>query len=421
MTVSNAARGVGTNWAGTYTFTAKRLHYPRTLDEVREIVSRSPRVRALGTRHSFNDGADNDGDLVSLADLELDPVIDPAASTVTVAAGIRYGVLASYLQQNGYALHNMGSLPHISVAGAVSTGTHGSGDTSGNLSTAVSGLEIVSGRGAVISVTRDDRDFEGMVVGLGALGIVTRVTLDLQPSFDMRQDLYDDLPWDTLLGDVAAVTSSAYSVSLFTNWLGESLERVWMKTKLERGEPSTMPEVLFGAHRSSIEREADYDNITVRGGVPGPWSERLPHFRLDATPSHGDEIQTEYFIDRSNAVDALGALRAMGEQIAPHLRVAELRTVASDSLWMSPAYGRDTLGIAFTWKNEPDAVARLATLIEAALAAYDPRPHWGKLFAMDAAAVAPKYERLADFGALADRLDPDRQFRNEYLERVLGI
>jgi xylitol oxidase len=421
VSVSETASGIGTNWAGTYTFGAKRLHYPRTLDDVREIVSRSPRVRALGTRHTFNDIADNSGDLVSLADLEFLPVIDPAALTVTVAAGTRYGVLASHLQQNGYALHNMGSLPHISVAGAVSTGTHGSGDANGSLSTAVTALEIVSGRGSVLTVTREHPDFEGMVVGLGALGIVTRVTLELQPTFDMRQDLYDDLPWDALLGDVDAVTSGAYSVSLFTNWLGESLEHVWLKTRLEHGEPSMMPDTVFGARRSPIEREADYDNITVRGGVPGPWSERLPHFRLDATPSHGDEIQSEYFIDRSNAVEALSGLRAMGEQIAPHLRVTELRTVAADSLWMSPAYRRETLAIAFTWKNEPAAVTRLAPLIEAVLAPYDPRPHWGKLFAMDATVLAPKFERLAAFRGLVDRLDPDRQFRNPYLERVLGI
>ncbi|MCU1558037.1 MAG: FAD-binding protein [Microbacteriaceae bacterium] len=419
--MGNATSDIGTNWAGTYTFTAKRLHHPETVDEVQEIVSRSRRVRPLGTRHSFNDIADNDGDLVSLDEFVSTPVIDPAASTVTVTAGVRYGVLASWLQLNGYALHNMGSLPHISVAGAISTGTHGSGDTNGTLSSAVSGLEIVSGRGELITARRGDPDFAGMVVSLGALGVLTRVTLDIQPTFDLRQDLYDDLPWDALLGDLEAVTSRAYSVSLFTDWLGDTLERVWLKTRMEDGEPATMPDAMFGAHRVAVERETDSGNNTVRGGVPGPWSERLPHFRLDATPSHGDEIQAEYFVDRSNAVAALGVLRAMGERIAPHLRIAELRTVAADGLWMSPAYDRETLGIAFTWKNEPDAVIGLTGAIETALAPFDPRPHWGKLFTMDASVIGQRYERLADFSALADRLDPDRQFRNEYLERVLGI
>ena len=426
--MTNAGLDVGANWSGTYDYTAKRVHHPTTLDEVQEIVSRSPRVRPLGTRHSFNDLADSDGELISLVDFDSAMTIDPDAHTVVVGGGVRYGVLASYLQQHGYALHNMGSLPHISVAGAISTSTHGSGSANGSLSTSVSGLEIVSGRGEVITATRKDSDFDAMVVSLGALGVITRVTIDIQPTFNARQDLYDDLPWDALLADFGAVMSSAYSVSLFTDWLGDSIQCLWIKTRLERGEPTTVPDALFGANRAPIvatrvlfDGAIDHDNMTARGGVVGPWSERLPHFRLDSTPSNGDEIQTEFLVDIADAADALRAVRALGEQIAPHLHVTELRTVAGDSLWLSPAYGRDSLCIHFTWKNEPDAVAALVPLIESALAPFDPRPHWGKWFTLDASTLAPKYERLGDFAAIADRLDPDRQFRNGYLERVLGL
>jgi xylitol oxidase len=415
---------VGPNWAGTYEFAASGLLVPGTLDELQSLVRATPRIRALGTRHSFNDLADSAGELVSLAGLEWAPELDTDRMTVTVAAGTRYGVLASWLQSRGFALHNMGSLPHISVAGAISTATHGSGNANGNLSTGVAGLQLVTGGGALLDVDRAHPDFDGMVVGLGALGIVTRVTLDIQPTFDVRQDVYLDLSWDVLLADVEAVTSSAYSVSLFTNWIGDTLGQLWLKTRLTDGEPGALPESMFGAAaaRGRERPIADGDdNMTVRGGIPGPWSERLPHFRLDSTPSNGDEIQTEYFVDRRDASAALSAVRELGEAITPHLLVTELRTVAADDLWLSTASGRPSLAIHFTWRNQPGAVRGLLPRIEAALAPFDARPHWGKWNGLVAAGIAPLYPRLPHFAALAERLDPQRQFRNVYLERVLGL
>ncbi|UFS58021.1 D-arabinono-1,4-lactone oxidase [Subtercola endophyticus] len=419
------ASTVGPNWAGTYEFGAARLHTPRSTAEVQEIVAASPRVRSLGTRHSFNDIADSTGDLVSLVDLPPEVSIDADARTVTVAAGTRYGALAVALQAEGWALHNMGSLPHISVAGAVSTATHGSGNRNGNLATAVAGLEFVAGRGELVSVTREHPAFAGMVVSLGALGVITRVTLDIQPTFDVRQDVYIDLPWDALLESFEEVTGSAYSVSVFTNWLGDTAEGLWLKTRLVDGEPRSLPGTLFGAtasvSKATSPADEGRDNTTVQGGVPGPWSERLPHFRFDATPSNGDEIQSEFFIDRAHAPAALSVLRSMGSRIAPHLLVTELRTVAQDELWLSMAYGRPSLGIHFTWKNDPAGVYALLPDIEAALAPFGARPHWGKAFTASAAAIAPLYERLPDFAALAALYDPDRQFRNAYLSRVLAL
>ncbi|MEA9984783.1 MULTISPECIES: FAD-binding protein [Subtercola] len=413
----------GLNWAGNYEFTAPRLHTPGSVDEVQQIVASAERVRALGTKHSFNAIADSAGDLISLVDLP--PAIEIAADgrTVTVAAGTRYGIVASLLQAEGFALHNMGSLPHISVAGAVSTGTHGSGNTNGNLSTAVSGLEIVSGRGELVSVTREHPSFAGMVVGLGAFGVVTRVTLDIQPTFDVRQDLYVDLPWDAVLADFEAITSGAYSVSLFTNWVGDTLSQVWLKTVVRDGQPASMPSDFFGATPAplTVSSPAGSDNTTVTGGVVGPWSERLPHFRLDSTPSNGDEIQSEFFVDRAHAAAALSVVRELGERIAPHLLVTELRTMAGDELWLSPAYGRDSLAIHFTWKNEPEAVMALLPDIQAALAPFGARPHWGKANTLTSATVAPLYERLPDFAALAEVYDPDHQFRNAYLTRMIGL
>jgi xylitol oxidase len=419
------ASAVGANWAGNYEFGAARLHTPASVEEVQSVVAASPHVRALGTRHSFNDLADSSADLITLVDLPPELEIDADARTVTVAAGTRYGAVAAALQSEGWALHNMGSLPHISVAGAISTGTHGSGNRNGNLATAVSGLEFVTGRGELVRVTRDTPSFAGTVVSLGALGVITRVTLDLQPTFDVRQDVYVDLPWEALLESFDDITSAAYSVSVFTNWLGDSLEQVWLKTRLQAGEPGVLPPTFFGAtaSRSKIATlaGAELDNTTMQGGVPGPWSERLPHFRFDATPSNGDELQSEFFVDRAHAAAALSVVRTLGERIAPLLLVTELRTVAADELWLSMAYGRDSLGIHFTWKNEPPAVFALLPELEAALAPFGARPHWGKVFTSDAQSVVPLYERLPEFAALAEVYDPDRQFRNDYLERVLGL
>ncbi|QNE47614.1 FAD-binding protein [Glaciihabitans sp. INWT7] len=414
---------VGVNWAGNYRFGAAELRRPESVEELQALVIASPRIRALGTRHSFNDLADTTGTLVSLVEREPEPRLDTDRMTVSVAAGTRYGVLASWLADRGFALHNMGSLPHISVAGAIATGTHGSGNALGNLSTAVAGLQSVTGEGTLLEVDRSDPQFDGMVVSLGALGIVTRVTLDIQPSFDVRQDVYTGLPWDNVLAEFEQITAAAYSVSLFTDWRGDSLQSAWFKTRLAPGESGSMPPTLFGtvastAEVSLVEGES---NTTVQGGIPGPWSERLPHFRLDSTPSNGDELQTEYFVDRRTAPEALAAVRALGESIAPHLLITELRTIAADDLWLSTANGRPSLAIHFTWKNEPEAVARLVPQIQAALAPFGARPHWGKVNTMAVADLAALYPRLAEFTSLAERLDPQHRFRNAYLERVLGL
>ena len=414
---------VGANWAGNYVFRAPELRTPETIEQLQDLVGASRRIRALGTRHSFNDLADSVGTLVSLVDREPEPRLDSQRMTVSVAAGTRYGVLASWLNVQGFALHNMGSLPHISVAGAVATGTHGSGNALGTLSTAVAGLQLVTGEGQLLEVGRSHPQFDGMVVSLGALGIVTRVTLDIQPTFEVRQDVYVDLPWHVALAEFEAITSSAYSVSLFTDWRGDTLQSAWFKTRLASGESGSMPAAMFGAPAAMTETSLaeGENNTTVQGGIPGPWSERLPHFRLDSTPSNGDELQTEYFVDRRQAPGALAAVRSLGESIAPHLLITELRTTAADDLWLSPANGRPSLAIHFTWKNEPEAVARLTPQIQAVLAPFDARPHWGKCNTMTVADVARLYPKLPEFASLAERMDPQHRFRNAYLERVLGL
>lgn len=410
-------------WAGTYTFTAPRITAATSIAEVQRVVAEAAaageRVRALGTRHSFNGIADTAGTLVTILGIDPDPVLDEAARTVTVGSGIRYGELAVWLEQHGWALHNMGSLPHISVGGATATGTHGSGNLNGTLSTAVRALEYVAADGSLVTVRQGDPDFAGLVVGLGAFGIVVRTTLAVQPSYEMRQDTFTGLAWDAVLDDLEEITGASYSVSLFTDWLGDTMGTSFRKTRVTGDAASADgdTDTWQGATRDADAGifGSKEDNHTGRG--VGRWLDRLPHFRLDSTPSHGDEIQTEYFVDRAQGADALRAVRALGARIAEHLLITELRTTASDELWLSGSYERETLAIHFTWKNEPAGVHALLPEIEAALAPFDARPHWGKVNRVDAATLARVHPRLSDARALFERLDPAGTFSNGYLEQ----
>jgi xylitol oxidase len=417
---SHVAAGLH-NWSGTYQFTARTVINARTVGEVQRAVAAGGRVRALGTRHSFNDLADNGATLVSVTGIAPDPVIDEAAGTVTVGAGMSYGALAAWLQDRGWALGNLGSLPHISVGGATATATHGSGSRNRVLSAAVAGLEYVTAGGELAQADRATEGFDGMPVGLGAFGIVVRVTLDIEPSYLVRQDAYTGLPWDRVLADIDAVMGAAYSVSLFTDWSGDSLHAAWVKRRVV--DPAEgVPEEFFGARRDPGPVrfiDAPADNLTVLG-VAGPWAQRLPHFRLDSTPSNGDEIQSEYFVDRRQGAAALEAVRKRSRSITPLLMVSEIRSTASDRLWLSGSQGRETMAIHFTWRNRPDEVDAVLREVEEALEPFDARPHWGKVSHVTAARVARLYPRLGDARDLFERLDPEGRFSGQRLER-LGV
>jgi xylitol oxidase len=311
-----------TNWAGNYRYRARQVHRPSTLEQVAEVAATTPRLRALGSGHSFTDIADS-AELITLESLPAEVVVDHASATVSLSAGLRYGELAVALADEGVALANLASLPHISVAGAVATATHGSGDANGNLATAVAALELVTSDGGVIASSRGDADFNGLVVGLGALGVVTRITLDIEPSYEVRQRVFEGLSWEALLEHFDAIAASGYSVSVLTLW-AEPDNRVWVKTRVSEA-PELLLAELFGASAATVERHVIAGlsplNCTPQLGVPGPWSERLPHFRLGFTPSNGEEIQSEYLVPRRNAIAALAALRARGERIRPVLQV----------------------------------------------------------------------------------------------------
>ncbi|QSB13315.1 FAD-binding protein [Natronosporangium hydrolyticum] len=416
------------NWAGNVTFGAGRVHRPATVGELRRLVAGADRVRALGTGHSFNRIADTTGDLVSVAGLPATIEIDRERAAVTVAAGVRYGELVAELHQAGFALPSLASLPHISVAGACATGTHGSGDGIGNLATLVSALELVTADGELVELRRDvDGDrFSAAVVGLGALGVVTSLTLDLVPTFQIRQYVYEQLPHQTLADRFDEVFRAAYSVSVFTGWDGPHARQVWHKHRLpdpdDAPAAAAAPEWL-GARLADGPRHpvpgASPVHCTDQLGEPGPWHLRLPHFRLDFTPSSGQELQSEYFVARQRAPEALAALERISDRIAPVLQISEVRTIAADELWLSPCYRRDSVACHFTWIADTEAVTPVVAAVEEQLAPFAARPHWGKVFGMPPATLRGRYPRLPEFAALAREFDPAGKFRNDFLDRYL--
>ena len=412
-----------TNWAGNHTYRAMTMHRPESIEQLREIVSRAPRIHGLGSRHCFNDIADS-AELVSIDAIEPPVEFDREAMTVTFGASIRYGTLAQALNGAGFALHNMASLPHISVVGAVSTATHGSGDGLANLATAVAGLELVTSSGEVLRVKRGDPDFDGMVVGLGALGVVTRLTLDIEPAYQVRQVVYEDLGWDQLDAHFDEVMSSATSVSLFTDW-GGSVNSVWVKSRIVPGDDEPLRTEFFGARAATRNQHPvktlPAETCTAQMGAPGLWSDRLPHFRMDAIPASGDEIQAEYMVARRHAVPAIRAFREVIQPYRDMLWISEIRTVAADDLWMSTASGADTICLHTSFQHDQSAVDRILPVLEEALGPFAPRPHWGKVFAATASDLEGRYPKMADFRDLVQRLDPRGAFRSDFLERhVLG-
>jgi xylitol oxidase len=412
----------GLNWAGNHRYTAGRLAAPTTIAELRAEVTAADHARAIGSRHSFNALCDTEGTLISTAALPGEILIDADGSRVHVPAGVRYGELAHRLEAEGFALSAMASLPHISVGGAIATGTHGSGDGAQSLAATVSGLELMTADGDLRRLVRGDDDFAGAVVSLGALGIVTRVTLDLEPTYQVEQRVYEGLPVEAALDNLDAITSGATSVSLFTTWKNpDVIDQVWHKRRPDRD--ADAPATVFGAVPAPGPRHPVPGNpafaCTTQLGAPGAWLDRLPHFRLDHTPSSGAEIQSEYLVPRRHAVDALRAIRSIAGRIAPLLQVAEVRTVAADDLWLSPASGEDVVALHFTWHpRTPEVLAFLPTL-EAALEPFEARPHWGKVSTIEPDCYAELYPRLGDFRGLVDRFDPHGVFRNDQLRATV--
>lgn len=415
--------GVRRNWAGNYEYGAPQLRSPRSVGELQELVAGSSQVRALGTRHCFNDIADTDGTQISLAKLPRRIEVDASAATVTVDGGITYGELAPVLQHNGFALGNLASLPHISVAGAVATATHGSGDGNRNLAAAVAGMELITASGEIRSVRRGGRDFNGVPVGLGALGIASAITLDIVPTYDVFTEVFTGLPWATLVERLDEITAGGYSVSILPNWNTDGRAMAFVKQLTAEDTPGRAD--FFGAAPATVPLHLieglDPIGCTPQLGEPGPWCERLPHFKLEFTPSAGEELQSEYLVPRANGRQALQTIKSHAPELGRLALATEVRTVAADDLWLSTAYRTDCVAIHFTWVQDQPAVTALLARLEAAIAEFHARPHWGKLFTTNASRLRERYPQLPDFVDLVQRWDPDGVFGNAFLLRNLAI
>ncbi len=409
------------NWAGNLEYSTSRIHAPKSVAELQELIKKLDRFRVLGTRHSFNSIADSKDNLLSLKDLN-EITLNKEAMTVTVGPGVNYGQLSKYLFKEGYALHNLASLPHISVAGACATATHGSGITNGNLATAVTAVEIVKANGEILRLSKEKEpeDFAGAVVGLGSVGAVTRLTLKILPGFMVRQDIYENLPLDQLKDNFDKIMSAGYSVSLFTDWQNQVVSQVWIKSRVEEGTTVTMGPDFYGAKAATRNMHPitalSAENCTDQMGVPGPWHERLPHFKMDFMPSSGVELQSEYFVPRTRAYEALLAVEELKDEITPNLLISEIRTIDADDLWMSTAYRQPSMAIHFTWKQDWPAVSKVIPKIEEKLKPFGVRAHWGKLFMLTPSYLASQYDKMSHFRKLLKQHDPEGKFRNEFID-----
>jgi alditol oxidase len=411
-----------TNWAGNIAYSTDNVYAAASLEAVQKFVRAHNHFKTLGTRHCFNRIADSTQQLLTTPFTANEPLLDESSRTISVGPGVRYGEICPVLEAKGFALHNLASLPHISIAGACATATHGSGVKNGSLATAVAALEIVNATGDVVTLSRKENpeSFSGAVVGLGALGVITKVTLNIRPTFQVAQHVFENLPLSELEKHFDEIMSAAYSVSIFTDWQKQRMNEVWLKHGIDPTKPpGKQPQEFFGATRAMKNLHPiaalSAENCTEQMGVPGPWYDRLPHFKMGFTPSAGKELQSEYFVPHKNALDAILAVEKLHEQISPHLMITEIRTIAADDLWMSPCYKQDCVAIHFTWKPEWPEVSKLLPIIERELAPFKPRPHWGKLFTIPPAQLHAAYEKLPEFVALSKKFDPQGKFRNEFL------
>ena len=405
------------NWSGNIEYRPAEIARPSSISELQKVVADSRKVRAYGSGHSFNTLADTDGTLIAFSEFDKNIEIDSSKMLVRVPAGVRYGEVAPKLHANGFALRNMGSLPHITVVGATSTGTHGSGVGNKNLSGSIAEIELITATGDAI--TLDQSELPAARVALGSIGIIHHLTLDIVPTYEVAQTVYFDLPFVQLISNLDAILSAGYSVSVLSMWGDEFVDQVWVKSKIGTNLVLTQNE-WFGAklatRKSNPIREADSAAATEQFGLPGPWFERLPHFKLDFTPSFGEELQTEYFIDRKDAPAALNAIYKIREELSELIMVCEMRTVAQDENWLSEAYGRETFVFHFTWRPNIPAVEKLLLKIEASLEPFKARPHWGKVFTNNAFDFSSLYPKFNSFLTYRGTYDPSRKFVNKLLE-----
>lgn len=406
------------NWAGNIKFQDSKTLAPKSISEIQDIVRTNRKVKARGTAHSFNTIADTKYVALLLDQMPKEIIINKEKKSVTVSAALKYGEVAEELHKNGLALHNLASLPHISIAGAIATGTHGSGSNNGNLATAVKSFDVVLADGSFRNINSSDGDlYYGGVIGLGLVGIVVRVELNIQSTFNLGQNVYLGMKRDNFRDNFDAIMSSGYSVSYVTTWQQEMAGEVWVKFL----EGTTPPEVLFGSHGATeklhLLKNHSPEPCNDQLGIIGPWHLRLPHFKMEFTPSSGAELQSEFFVNRAQASSALLALEAIADQISIPLMGSEIRTIASDNFWMSPHYKSNDVGIHFTWKQIPETFEAVKA-IETTLKPFQYRPHLGKIYTAAPSYISSVFPKFKNFQELISQIDPNNKFGNEVTDSL---
>lgn len=409
------------NWAGNLLYNSKNYFQPETVEQIQQLVKSSKRIKTLGSRHCFNSIADCDETHLSLAKMNKMLAIDKDEMTATIEGGAQYSDFCVELNEAGFALQNLASLANISVVGACATATHGSGVNNQGLASSISKIEFVDGTGEIVTLNRQSEKFKGAVVNLGALGVVTKLNLDIKRSFQVRQDLFENLSFEQLTENMDEITSSGYSVSLFTQFQKKSIRVMNIKRRIDEN-TTNLPKEFFGAtatKESINSRGFPETNRSPQMGKAANWYECLPHFKFSQELVQASEIQSEYYVRKENAVDAIWALEKIADVIFPQIITAEIRCIKADEYWLSPFYRGDSVGIHFSWKiNEPE-VMKILPEIEKALAPYKPIPHWGKLFTISREELHSRYLKMQDFIELANEFDPNRKFRNEYLNQYI--
>jgi FAD/FMN-containing dehydrogenase len=406
---------------------------PRDIDELARIVRDAKRVRAVGAAHSWSPAIVTDDTLISLDAMRAVLELDRATMQVTVQGGMRLRELNAYLASQGLALANLGSIDSQSVAGVIATGTHGTGKNFRCISAQVARLELIDGTGRNVVLERGQPDFDGAVVGLGALGVVHAVTFDVVEAFRLH-DITGLAPFDHVIENIDEHVASADHFKVW--WFvpddkaivyrfrrthepaNDSRIRRWIKERV----------VAVAAYRSLLV----VGHLSGRRWIPsinrylnreaGRALDRIAHSHVGfLTPIPPVHSESEWAFDLRDAKPLLREYRKLLPGAGHSYNfIQELRFSKADDLWLSPAYQRDSIWLSLYNIDRRNWGAQLAKF-EAFGRANGGRPHWGKEAAFDREYLRSQYTRLDDFAALAARFDPDRKFRNRWLDQILGV
>lgn len=425
-----------TNWAGNQSCAPTSIRRPTSEAElvaiVKEAANNGTRVKCVGAGHSFTPIACTDGVLVDLSGYGRILSHDPGARTVTMQAGITLSTLCDELDQRGLALENMGDIGYQSIAGAAATATHGTGWHFGNISSRIVGMRLIAGDGSIVDATSDENPevLAAARVGVGALGIVSTVTLQAVKAFRLHA-IEEPMRLDDLLSDFDGYMSSADHVEFYwvphTSWALTKRNRRTDEPAMPRSKAKAVIDDLlitnvgFGALCRVGRRRP---NLIPRLAKMLPSTGRLEYTdrsdRVFTSPRRVKFYEMEYAIPRDAIPEALNRVRRLVDEAGIQLSFpVEVRVVSPDDIPLSTAHGRATGYIAIhVYQGTPYDTYFQG--VERIMDSYHGRPHWGKMHFQGHETLAQRYPKWDEFQAVRRRLDPEGRFTNQYLERVLG-